>query len=912
MAKKGVYKISGNSKPTVGKKEFYIVDQWYPATPLSDRNMAKVTWELFIKTDNGFQATNIKKKGVNHFTFGKSAYKYVYKIEGYLHEPEGNSPMSLIVYPQKNEEKKVVIEKEIKNVLLTYENGNTINKTLSYRDRLQATATCEGLEGEKIVFKLWEDDEAKNGHNNKNQFITKSLPIEVNKFGKAKWNFALNPTFISLANKREDDKSKHEYYVTAEFNGKILEDSQNVNVTNPEYKIEQPQQLPQRTRRQPRGNSSPKPKQESPKASTRPNSPNNQPDKKGKILSIKLVDIHGKQFSKNTKFGDVIKLIIEGKDIVGQPYRLKLWEHDNSGKNDLLYNKEHKFNVNKQEVRIRLIDEYRKIGEVGNDPKNPDRGEYLTGNHQEIFAEVIFLGIKSESQRIDIDLKEEPKKETHNISPAKVEKTKISKANTSCVCKQYDLIWGEKVSCEFRKKVVEISKDLWPNNWLEMANGLMAVMKVETWGSFKAHHREGFKSANDNPEDLTIGSFHKDSGSKSSRAVGLIQFTQDALEGMNEFPKSTPSTKGTQPRYDALNRLKLSYAKMGEIRQLDKVKKYFEPAKSKIKTPEDIYLHVFAPEGVSKNDNYLLYAKGTDKYDNNKSVDKNNDGIQRKEILKRYYDSKNEGESYKTSEFSCGIISNNKNIKAIGIVTYHIYYTGVIEKHIPKEIKSGYEQKYKYVFHDKENKEHEICITDWHITTKKLPSRRKIYSKPTHSKIISDKNVTEGQTRRRVVYENGDIAEYGSNNGDTFWRLYESTSEQNELIKMPDSVSYVNYSFSGTKRRYTGPSYFAGFLGALAITELSISTTGSCFREGSCFPSQFHVNGESIDTIYFWNLGKDQKFIDAMKFFHFRERKAGNNQYFKRLRNVTDGGDLHDSHLHCGSFDESKIKIIKE
>ncbi|MGI9650139.1 glucosaminidase domain-containing protein [Chryseobacterium sp. RLHN22] len=427
MAKKGVYKISGNTKPTVGKKEFYIVDQWYPATPLSDRNLAKVTWELFIKTDNGFRATNVKKKGINHFTFGKNASKYVYKIEGYLHEPEGNSPMSLIVYPQKNEEKKIVTEKNIKNVVLTYENGSTINKTLSYRDRLQATAICEGLEGEKIVFKLWEDDEAKNGHNNKNQFITKSPPVEVNKFGKAKWSFSLNSTFISLANKREDDKSKHEYYVTAEFSGKILEDSQNVNFTNPEYKIEQPQQLPQRPKRQPRGNSSPKPKQESPKASTRPSSPNNQPDKKGKISSIKLVDIHGKQFSKNPKFGDVIKLIIEGKDVVGQPYRLKLWEHDNTGENDLLYNQEHTFKSDKQEVYIRLLDEYRTIGEIGNNSKKPDSGEYWTGNHQEIFAEVIFLGIKSESQRIDIDLKEEPKKEIQHVSPAKVEKAQKEK-----------------------------------------------------------------------------------------------------------------------------------------------------------------------------------------------------------------------------------------------------------------------------------------------------------------------------------------------------------------------------------------------------------------------------------------------------------------------------------------------------
>ncbi len=49
-----------------------------------------------------------------------------------------------------------------------------------------------------------------------------------------------------------------------------------------------------------------------------------------------------------------------------------------------------------------------------------------------------------------------------------------------------------------------------------------------------------------------------------------------------------------------------------------------------------------------------------------------------------------------------------------------------------------------------------------------------------------------------------------------------------------------------------------------------------------------------------------------MMFFHFRERKAGNDAYFRRLRNVSDGGNLHDSHLHCGNFDLLKVKIIKE
>jgi hypothetical protein len=64
------------------------------------------------------------------------------------------------------------------------------------------------------------------------------------------------------------------------------------------------------------------------------------------------------------------------------------------------------------------------------------------------------------------------------------EKKKEDKKEKKCLCQEYDLIWGAKVSCEFRKKVVEICKDLWPNDYKNMANELMACMYIETAGKF--------------------------------------------------------------------------------------------------------------------------------------------------------------------------------------------------------------------------------------------------------------------------------------------------------------------------------------------------------------------------------------------------------------------------------------------
>ncbi len=240
-----------------------------------------------------------------------------------------------------------------------------------------------------------------------------------------------------------------------------------------------------------------------------------------------------------------------------------------------------------------------------------------------------------------------------------------------CDCKKYDLVWGDKVSCEFRKKVVEICKDLWgEDRKKEMANGLMAVMHVETSGTFKAHQIMGkyLQSVGSiTKDDFWLEKKDKKTGkiTKTSRAVGLIQFTQDALQQIGEFKSGSG--------FDKLHEVKLRFAKMGEIKQLDFVKKYFEPSKNKIKTPEDIYLHVFAPKGVGKEDEYVLYDKNIDgeKYTQNKSIDNENnaDGkIQRIEILGRYRISFAQGLGNRAKSYVCNVLrenqqSTNKNIE---------------------------------------------------------------------------------------------------------------------------------------------------------------------------------------------------------------------------------------------------------
>jgi hypothetical protein len=120
-----------------------------------------------------------------------------------------------------------------------------------------------------------------------------------------------------------------------------------------------------------------------------------------------------------------------------------------------------------------------------------------------------------------------------------------------CVCKDYDLIWGNKVSCEFRKKVVEIAKRLDKD-----PNLLMAGMALETGKTFSP----------------TVG--------KGSSYVGLIQFGDAAAE-------SVGTTRN-------------ALLEMTALQQLDYVEKYLEKKKDKINTLTDFYLSILMPVDVGK------------------------------------------------------------------------------------------------------------------------------------------------------------------------------------------------------------------------------------------------------------------------------------------------------------------------
>jgi hypothetical protein len=466
-----------------------------------------------------------------------------------------------------------------------------------------------------------------------------------------------------------------------------------------------------------------------------------------------------------------------------------------------------------------------------------------------------------------------------------------------CVCKEYDLIWGDKVSCDFRKKVVEMSKNLGlPQKNNEGANWLMTIMALETAYTFSPK----------------CGSFGKNPDESSKyKYIGLIQFGKAAAEEVGT----------TRTHLMSLTAEK----------QLEFVEKHFKLKQFKglLNNKTALYLSVNYPNATkfASDKDHVVYDSTKDAYDDNpmfkreahefwidrKGKKQYNSGIQGSSYVWEFEEAleevENTGKSHKSKIFSCGLNNNIFN----DIVTYHIHEDGTIEKHIPKIIKEEYKQKYKYVYHDKEKNKHEICIVDW-ITADKRNNGQRISSIP-EGYIKTYDYPSGGNAQTAYEYTNGDICVSGTQYG---YRKFPKGNGQVQLIRMKDSLSYKNgettifYSFHNSKRRYCNPDAYAGFIGTLAkLGREDVLCTGMCFADATSYPSVTHPNGDCADTAYYPTLALEQKKVDAFKFFHFEKIYRGNTSWFSNLIGTIFSSG-HEDHLHSGEFNTNVVIIIEE
>lgn len=144
------------------------------------------------------------------------------------------------------------------------------------------------------------------------------------------------------------------------------------------------------------------------------------------------------------------------------------------------------------------------------------------------------------------------------------------------------LVWGAKVSPEFRDKVRAISGRLGCD-----PNDLMSCMAWESGRSFS-------------PSKANMA---------GSGAVGLIQFMPSTAQGLGTTTAALSALTAEQ--------------------QLDWVEKYFQPYKGKLATLADLYMAILWPGGVGKPMDYVLWDQNSrpTTYRQNAGLDINHDGI---------------------------------------------------------------------------------------------------------------------------------------------------------------------------------------------------------------------------------------------------------------------------------------------
>uniref|UniRef100_A0AAU6WTE9 Peptidoglycan-binding protein n=1 Tax=Chryseobacterium endophyticum TaxID=1854762 RepID=A0AAU6WTE9_9FLAO len=104
----------------------------------------------------------------------------------------------------------------------------------SYTEKMVALAHCVNLTGEKLLFTLWEDDAAGEGHNSKNKFVDSKEAV-VGRTGTATAEFILTKALMQKAAQGERDPKELEFYVTVEYYKDKKHASDNIELKNPDY-----------------------------------------------------------------------------------------------------------------------------------------------------------------------------------------------------------------------------------------------------------------------------------------------------------------------------------------------------------------------------------------------------------------------------------------------------------------------------------------------------------------------------------------------------------------------------------------------------------------------------------------------------------------------------------------------------
>ena len=912
------FKITGNPNPVIGKEEFYSIGNPvaktfpYTAMPKSPFD-TPVLWTVHILENGRWRKTKENDKRGD-----KVSYTFLQRSLGRkgirIMATRGDQTARLDIDTHPAERPK------IDSIELLDKSGKKPAKPLSYGQMLKARVHCLHMERRKIYVTLWEDDANGAGHNKENEKNIIETRFGFVEDGIADVDFFLKPTFAKIATKGGAEKDKtHEYYVTTNFDNEKLA-SKNVNVNELKtpvapFKGKVPVQQPAKNNapaQQPKAQSTATPAQTKPK---------------GAISSVKITDADGNAI-KGVYRDKQIKVWIYSTGLAGKEIRLKLYDEDYVS-NDILVDQ--KFTITKDIFPI--IVTLNKIPRS----RGGDTGE---GAEQEVFADVEVLESNKHtvSAVVDVDakaFKPDPVEATNNVMKiGKADKKDGAKEKSKCYCNK-DF---EEKDVKSLVKLLKGSETIWEGVALKGGKRAECNISDKTFATLTKALNNSFKKYNINTcakkmhflaqvceETGTFTLSEEITGQHASsksiyKGRGLLQLT-----GVRKKDEELYNDPGPYKDYAdyigdqnviknpdvVANNANYCIDSGAWIWSINKKM----PSDSKSQAVKK-----WGTETAGKSLNEL--AVFGDKYLELISVLLNGRNKENGNMPNGWEKRKSMYNLLKTAFFKYNWYhgNNSKPVTTKDVVTYHIYENGKMERHIPKKIESGFEKKYKYVYHDKNSKEHEICIVDW------LEIDKVKREKPNPSSIpkgyISHESFNISGVNQKDVYKYSDGSVIASGDagegGGTIRLKFAKIEGKAILVKLPDPLNYnsgnlkIALSFENTIRKYMGRNHFAGLIGALAECGLSLVSEGSAMKDGTCFPSVSHTNGESIDSDYF-NLENTQKYVDAMAKFGFTSfyYKPGMELEKPSKAKVFEEDSHHKAHLHCG-VTQISITEIKE
>lgn len=288
--------------------------------------------------------------------------------------------------------------------------------------------------------------------------------------------------------------------------------------------------------------------------------------------------------------------------------------------------------------------------------------------------------------------------------------------------------------------------------------------------------------------------------------------------------------------------------------------------------------------------------------------------------------------------------------------SYHTFFSGRVEKHIPKGCDESKATHYVYYYHKEDGTVVEICT--------RTIVRDGLYklNKPSSSTIPSDSEIKKNDIKTwkypKPVLQQGQKSGidgdtiYLMPNGDKIVSGKEGTkkytksgNETIELVKIDegredgvfefkeDGVNlYYEIDKAQTVRFYSDPNTFAILIGILAELgsnigyDIKFRGTGNAEIHGTGYPSVSHRNGTSLDFCYSENKDdsdevrkiKDIALLKASIKFNcmtrltgtWNSRKNGREEYSTK----PEGDGNHNNHIHLGPFNQkiNEPTIIKE